>query len=636
MTANRKIPVYSLYKSPGHPPLALGMITAYARHYKGGALADTYEFVPGTMRTPEEARAALDIYGPGVIFSSHYIWSHHKNLEIARLMTEWAPESVLVCGGPSIPKYEHTNHAFLDSRPEVDVTVRGEGEVTTAELLEQLGGHWASRNDRGFLSKVAGISYRPEPRCPSDMVQRTDDRARVIDVDTLPSPYLTGRFDHDDRSQWASAIVETNRGCPYGCTFCDWGAATNSKVRKFSLDRVRAEFEWVAKNQIGVLWIADANFGIFQRDVEIAEMIVAIRRQYGYPRQVIVNYAKHSSERLAEIVGILRAAGVMADGIISIQTQDTETLVNIRRENIKTQHYDKLIRVFRQRQLRVSTDLMIGLPGATVESYKADLQFFFDRGVFAKSYPTVLLPNSPMADPAYLEKYDIKVDPRNGHLTSSYSYTTADLIKMKHLYFFYKVLVGYGMLKYVLYYLQYDHRIPALRFIDDLRRTVKEQPERIPMTAALMRELLKTKDNIRRPLWRRSKQEWDEIHSEIEGFVEAEYGVSGPSLRAMLEIQGKLLPGRGRVLPERVEAPYDVAAYFQTLQEAWGAPVEAVATDCPPLDSYGPGTLDISDPLGFSTMTEEEIPWMEGHQLDWELASPLASGAAVGLAQGLH
>jgi radical SAM superfamily enzyme YgiQ (UPF0313 family) len=633
VTAHHKIPVYNVYKAPGHPALALGMLSAYARHYKGGVLADTYEFFPRVLKTAEEAHAALDAHGPGVILSSHYIWSHHKNMEIARLMSDWAPDSVVVCGGPSIPKYERTNHAFLESCPEVDVTVRGEGEVTTAELLEQLAGNWtASLRDRGCLSKVAGITYRPAPRCPVDMVQRTGDRPRVVDVDTLPSPYLTGCFDGEDFSLWGSAIIETNRGCPYGCTFCDWGAATNSKVRKFDLERVRAEVEWIAKRQINGLWIADANFGIFQRDVEIAEMIVAFRREYGYPRQVIVNYAKHSSERLAEIVGLLRAAGVMADGIISIQTQDPETLVNIHRENIKTQHYDKLIRVFRQRQLRVSTDLMIGLPGATIASYKADLQFFFDRGVFAKSYPTILLPNSPMADPEYLQKYDIKVDARNGHLRSSYSYTPEDLLKMKHIYFFYKMLVGYGMLKYVLYYLQYDHRIPALTVVDDVRRTVKEQPERLPMLAALMRELLKTRDNLRRPMWRRTAEEWEEIHGEIERFVEAEYGVSGPGLRAMLKIQAKLLPGRGRVLPERVEAPYDVAAYFQTLQEAWGAPVEAASTnDCPPLDSYGPGVLDISDPLGFSSMTEEEIPWQEGHQLDWELASPLASGAAVGL-----
>ena len=33
-------------------------------------------------------------------------------------------------------------------------------------------------------------------------------------------------------------MLESNRGCPYGCTFCDWGSATLSKVRNFDLDRV--------------------------------------------------------------------------------------------------------------------------------------------------------------------------------------------------------------------------------------------------------------------------------------------------------------------------------------------------------------------------------------------------------------
>ena len=62
---------------------------------------------------------------------------------------------------------------------------------------------------------------------------------------------------------------ETNRGCPFQCTFCDWGSATKTKVRKWERDRLFKEIEWFADNKIPYIDCCDANFGIFvERDLE--------------------------------------------------------------------------------------------------------------------------------------------------------------------------------------------------------------------------------------------------------------------------------------------------------------------------------------------------------------------------------
>ena len=80
---------------------------------------------------------------------------------------------------------------------------------------------------------------------------------RITDVDSIPSPYLTGLFDSFAAGPGRAAMIETNRGCPYGCTFCDWGSATLSRVRKFDLQRVFDELEWAAKNRLETVAIAD-------------------------------------------------------------------------------------------------------------------------------------------------------------------------------------------------------------------------------------------------------------------------------------------------------------------------------------------------------------------------------------------
>ena len=68
-----------------------------------------------------------------------------------------------------------------------------------------------------------------------------------MDLDVLPSPHLTGVFDHivkNNSNYKFHMTLETNRGCPYQCTFCDWGSLTYNKIKKFDIDRVFAEIEW--------------------------------------------------------------------------------------------------------------------------------------------------------------------------------------------------------------------------------------------------------------------------------------------------------------------------------------------------------------------------------------------------------
>ena len=56
------------------------------------------------------------------------------------------------------------------------------------------------------------------------------------DLDEIPSPFLEGAFDSimaaNPQESWIG-LWETNRGCPFRCTFCDWGSATAAKVTKF-------------------------------------------------------------------------------------------------------------------------------------------------------------------------------------------------------------------------------------------------------------------------------------------------------------------------------------------------------------------------------------------------------------------
>ena len=216
--AARRIPVYPVYNVFDHTPLALGMIFSFARSYKGGVLRDAYDFKPAA--SSNILRTLGGTRDTSVFLCSDYIWSSAHNLKTSQAVKRLNPGAITIHGGPHVPKYVDTCQSFLRQNPYVDIAIRGEGELTIAALLEQLANHPREykENDRSFLSNVRGITYRD-----GDRFVRTEDRPRVQEVDSLPSPYLTGEFRDKDAKYWDGAILETNRGCPYGCTFATGG-----------------------------------------------------------------------------------------------------------------------------------------------------------------------------------------------------------------------------------------------------------------------------------------------------------------------------------------------------------------------------------------------------------------------------
>jgi hypothetical protein len=75
------------------------------------------------------------------------------------------------------------------------------------------------------------------------------------------------------------AIYETTRGCPYKCTYCDWGGGTFTKVVKKPLETIFAEIEFLCANKIEYFFVADANFGIYKEDVDGKKKEILIKRR---------------------------------------------------------------------------------------------------------------------------------------------------------------------------------------------------------------------------------------------------------------------------------------------------------------------------------------------------------------------
>ncbi len=585
-----RIPVYAIWPVDVGPLLSLGMLTATARHWKDGALNERYE-----IRKPETAASFLDHLagrqGPAVLLCSDYVWSLAHNLEAAATARQICPDLLVVHGGPSAPKYADDAARFLSDHPAVaDVLVRGEGEEALCDLLEALDGPDGWTTDAGRLGTVGGITFR----AADGEVVRTEDRPRIANLDSIPSPYLSGEFDGIPGDAWKYCLsIETNRGCPYGCTFCDWGSATMSRIRKFDLDRVIAELEWGARLGVHTITLTDANFGIMSRDVETTRQIAAIRERVGHPHSLSWTAAKNTTKHLVKIMDILVDSGITVSTSLSLQTIDPTTLEILARTNISTDHYVKLAADYRRRGYPLQGDLMLGLPGQTFDTYKADLQFMLDHEIMVRSWPVQMLPNAPMNAPEYRAEHGIEVGEDN-LVTSTHSFTVDERKRMWRFRTVDTIAERMAVLRHVMRFLQWEHGIAATDLADRVLAVTDDDPLRYPTVSWVFGyfDLLPT-----------VAVGWRTFYGEIASLLRDEFGLDpdASDLRCVLDLQEFLMPVPGRSFPASIELPHDYTAYYRSATRELYTTGQAGLPEAP-LASLGPATFTITgDPLGLCT-----------------------------------
>jgi hypothetical protein len=604
------VPVVDVQDFWALPPIALGFLVAHAKAYDNGRLEDRYDFYPRWVTDAAQLEAIAA--EPAIYLFSNYIWSHAVNLRLSALVKSLNPASITIHGGPDTPKYEGDCERYFRENPHVDVTVRGEGEATFAELLDALGPLSSVPPDLEALADVAGLSYR---RGSSPV--RTGDRDRIAELDTIPSPYLTGLFDGFGGGLAEAMILETNRGCPYGCTFCDWGSATLSRIRKFDLDRVFAELEWCAQNEIHTVSVADANYGIFARDVDIAQKVAELKAEYGYPQLFATNYAKNTVKHLRPIIEVLAEGGIITEGKVSLQSMDTETLLTIKRSNIKVEKYNDLAAEFRKAKLPLTVDLMMGLPGATAAGFRNDLQECIDREMPAIIHTTTLLANSPMNEPSYREEHGIEALP--GEVVDhAGTFTKAEWDRMNLLRGVYLVCDKYGVLRQVASYVRKETGVGEVELYERLLDDALTAPGRWPTVAYTFQAA----PEIMAP-----PCSWKLLTDEVGRYLVDVIGVpDDTALKTVLTVQHALLPAVGREFPLSLSLDHDYAAWYWAVQDA----KEAAAggdwtTQVPSLRDLPPAQFEVDDPGDVCrSKIGGSVDSLSMTLVGWELGSPVA------------
>jgi len=391
------VQINNSFSGQNYLPYAVGLLEAYAR--RNAKFPERYAFrLPIYSRIPVK-RAVEQLLGADAIAFSTYVWNIRISLEIARQIKQQRPETLIVFGGPQVPDRAEE---FLRANPFIDLAVHGEGEPIFLGILE----NFPSRT----WESIPSISYL---RADGKFV--FNNRAeRLRDISVVPSPYLEKIFEPlmqaNPQEKWL-ILWETNRGCPFACTFCDWGSAIAAKVSQFNMDRLVKEVDWFAQNKIEFIFCCDANYGMLTRDYDITRYVVETKEKLGYPKALSVQNTKNATERAYKVQKLLSDAGLNKGVAISLQSVDPATLSAIKRHNISTESYQELQRRFTRDRVETYSDLILGLPGETYDSFADGIAAVIDNGQHNRIQFNNLsiLPNAEMGDPEYQKKYGMEI-----------------------------------------------------------------------------------------------------------------------------------------------------------------------------------------------------------------------------------
>lgn len=339
------------FNRPGYQSLALGYIRAFAEQYRalqGRAAFQTLDL--DTDVDPAWAAYRILDLAPDVVGLSVSCWCARQAYEVARIVALARPETRIVLGGPEVTPIAED---VLRATPGVCAVVRGEGEETFAQLLEAIG-------DGRPAWHVAGVTAWRD-----DEVFAAPDR-KLLELDRLPSPYLTGTLQPTE----TSAYLETFRGCPHRCGYCFEGKGSRG-IRQFSRERVLAEIEAVASAPgVRAFSFIDPVFNLTPDRLDWLTEALAPYAARGM--------RLHTIEVDIERIDVPAAEKLRRAGVVSVetgpQTVGAKALETCKRP-FDRERFVAGVRALRNVGISVECDLIIGLPGDTASDVLDGLDF---------------------------------------------------------------------------------------------------------------------------------------------------------------------------------------------------------------------------------------------------------------------
>lgn len=378
-------------------PFGAAMTAAYVKQYFGDAVdIELYKH-------PNEFAADLDKSIPPIVCFSGYVWNFRLSYEYAKRIKAESPNTLIVFGGPNFPIVPYEQERFLRDYPLIDFFIFREGEIALAQLLEYYFEYKFNVNKL----RNSGIDLKNCYFFKGDEFVIGSALPPIADLNSLPSPYLTGICDKLLNDEKITPLIQVARGCPFKCSFCQEGEEFFNKVRRYSLDRLTKELRYIAeRTHSPVLQLADSNFGMYKGDLDVCQEIAKIQEEFGWPKYVADFSGKNQKQRVLDAVETIHGSHFLS---AAVQSTDEKVLKAVNRENV---HWDEMIYVAqRGKEIDANSfaEIILALPADTKKAHFKSMSDLIDADMnVVRSHQFImLLGSSGCSDQARID-YDMQ------------------------------------------------------------------------------------------------------------------------------------------------------------------------------------------------------------------------------------
>jgi len=376
-----------------------------------------------------------------VIFFSNYVWNYSINEIAAKIIKEKYPNIKTVVGGPQL---EYSREDFFDRYDMFDYHCE---PTMSAELYIE---DWINQ-------------YFENNQQPDHLKISFDKRSQLRK--SFNYPYVSIYKDNynfikkakkyfDSKGIKSRIGYETTRGCPFKCTFCEWGGGTGTKLKKKEIEHIKEDLDVIQSLGFEEIDLIDSNLGAFKnRDWQLLDLI----HQRGLKIMVLSLLKTKDLSVKKTIIDNLMSRGYRAN--LSVQTFSKTALTNAQRPDLNLEQQFELCEYIRNRVIKeqgidffqrpynkikeiASVEFIMGMPGSTKEDFYAEfammeLLMSWNDGRFEYSY----LPYTIASSEEDKSKFGVNLVPvytesifntKNYFQTISYcySYSLKDMYEM--------------------------------------------------------------------------------------------------------------------------------------------------------------------------------------------------------------
>lgn len=315
-------------------------------------------------------------FAPDILGFTNQPWNFSEHLRLSQLVRRLMPQVVVMHGGPMVMyRDRYLERVGADG---VSVIVEGEAEHSFAELLR----HYVT--GAPALEAIEGIGFFDDTGAP----HVTPDRANP-DVADLPRVMTPEALD----ALGSYVMYETSRGCPFRCSFCNWGSQ-KAKLRSRRREVIEQDIAAIlARPEVTHLWLTDSGLDISKEHVLFLADVIKRHKQHPV---VVTGYFFLLHADLSYLAELRGAFNTLQLGL---QTANEQVLSEMGRKALSIERFDRILDAALPHFPDIRVDLIYGLPGIRLPDLKESVRLLLRKGIsLINLYRLIAIPGTELAE----------------------------------------------------------------------------------------------------------------------------------------------------------------------------------------------------------------------------------------------